>query len=58
MPAFLQSVLVFVRIPGIYPCVRSIPVKNNKLFYFLGFMKESLEEDVGFGIGDYDDSFD
>ena len=25
-----------VRIPGIYPCVRSIPVKNKKkLFYFL-----------------------
>ena len=29
-----------IRIPGIYPCVRSIPVKNKKNFFILEFKLE------------------
>ena len=31
----IQSTMSCIRIPGIYPCVRSIPVKNKKKLFFL-----------------------
>ena len=37
-----------IRIPGIYPCVRSIPVKNKKTFLFFSLeFKLELELELG-----------